>query len=200
MIDQRPGLCVHDYIWDAVKGQPGFKQYDKAAFCGFVRDPMGRCTTREIKQWHDSKHQNVSIYALDPWFIVCKIELWQEGFRLCFQVKDNHFCPILNENIIIVTAHGSNILKHMDTIKWSDQHKQKTIVKCLKMEDYWTAIESEDKIWIVLPRGTDMKKVLVMTMKKMRVHTSSIQRSMSSNTCKRPINIESGSKATGRDL
>lgn len=133
-------------------------------------------------------------------FIVCKIELWQEGFRLCFQVKDNHFCPILNENIIIVTAHGSNILKHMDTIKWSDQHNQKTIVKCLKMEDYWTAIESEDKIWIVLPRGTDMKKVLVMTMKKMRVHTSSIQRSMSSNTCKRPINIESGSKATGRDL
>lgn len=75
-IKQNEGSCVIDYIWNVIKGKSRFLKYsydklkDEIVNCCLKRNPLWKIedgiSTNNIINWRDAYHDNISIYALDP--------------------------------------------------------------------------------------------------------------------------------------
>ena len=150
-ITQNKGTCVQDYIYEVCKGEIGFKRYIKISLTEeinrYVFDKDGkRPSTREILDWSDNCHTNVSIYALDPFcykFVSSPAPRNNgETVRLCFICKDGHCFPILNENLITKITRGFPLLNHLDLIQWSSKQSEDKIETYKTLDDYFKIINS----------------------------------------------------------
>ena len=148
-ITQNKGSCVQDYIYEAFRGEIGFKRYTKTSFTEeinkYVFDKDGkRPSTREIFDWRDNCHTNVSIYALDPFHnkFVSSPAPRNNGVtvRLCFICKDGHCFPILNEHLITKITKCSSLINHLDLIQWNSKQSEDKIEICKTTEDYYKII------------------------------------------------------------
>ena len=153
-ITQNKGSCVQDYIYEACKGENGFKRYTKTSLTEeinkYVFDKHAkRPSTRELLDWRDNCHTNVSIYALDPFYnkFVSSPAPRNNGktVRLCFICKDGHCFPILNENLITKITKGSPLLNHLDLIQWNSKQNEDKIEICKTKEDYYNIINHSKK-------------------------------------------------------
>ena len=152
---QNKGTCVQDCIYEACKGEDGFKRYTKSSLMEeinkFVFDNKGkRPSTREIINWRDNCHTNVSIYAVDPFYntFVSSPAPRNNGqtVRLCFICKGGHCYPILNQNAITKITTGSSPIKHLDLIQWNTQHSEDKVERCKTIEDYHKIINQPKNI------------------------------------------------------
>ena len=173
-INVRPGHCVIDYVWTVCNGRYGFKRYSKDSFerelKRFATSYDSAITTRELLEWRDALHKNVSIYALDPTYKCFEFSPARnnkESVRLCYVVLDNHCYPILNEEIITRIASKAN-----GTI---DQLVQKIEYSC--ESDNLLAPQSLDEnspIWelghkdhvVVLPENFHVQDAMRLSIKK----------------------------------
>ena len=105
-IQQNDGTCVQDYICEACKGEDGFERYSKGSLTAdinkYVEDDEGKKpSTKEIINWQNNSHTNVSIYALGPFYKTFMASPARrkngETVRLYFICKDNHCYSILNQ-------------------------------------------------------------------------------------------------------
>ena len=193
-ITQNKGSCVQDYIYEACRGEIGFKRYTKATLTEeinkYVFDKDGkRPSTREILDWRDNCHINVSIDALDTFYnkFVSSPAPRNNGatVRLCFICKDGHCFPILNQNLVTKIRKGTLLINHLDLIQWNSKQSEDKIVLCKTIEDYCKIINQpkhnpdscrlfSNKVvkqknyysnyLIVLPDGKKGKDIMVETM------------------------------------
>ena len=138
-ITQNNASCVQEYIYEACKGEIGFKRYTKATLTEeinkYVFDKDGkRPSTREILDWRDNCHTNDSIYALDPFYnkFVSSPAPRNNGETalLCFKCKDGHCFPILNQYLITKITKGSPLINHLDLVQWNSKQSEDKIEIC----------------------------------------------------------------------
>ena len=98
-ITQNKGSWVQDYICEACRGVIGFKRYTKQTLTDeknkhVLNKDEKRPSTREVIDWRDNCHANVSIYTLEPFYnkFVSSPAPRNNGLtvRLCFICKDGH--------------------------------------------------------------------------------------------------------------
>ena len=193
-ITQNKGSCVQDYIYKACRGEIGFKRYTKATLTEeinkYVFDKDGkRPSTREILDWRDNCHTNVSIYALDSFYnkFVSSPAPHNNGetVRLCFICKDGHCFAILNQYLITKITKGSPLINHLDRIQWNTKQSEDKIEICKTIVDYHIIINQPkhnpdscrlfsnnvvkqkndySNYLIVLPDGQKGKDIMIETM------------------------------------
>ena len=193
-ITQNKGSCVQNYIYEACKGENRFKRYTKLSLTEeinrYVFDKHAkRPFTREILDWRDNCHTNVSIYALVPFYnkFVSSPAPRNNGktFCLCFICKDGHCFPILNEDLVTKITKGSPLLNRLDLIQWNFKQNEDKIVICKTKEDYYNIINHSKKCaifanadktkdyenyLIVLPDGHTGKDMMVETMQRAQTY------------------------------
>ena len=107
-------------------------------------------STRELIDWRDKSHTNVSIYALDPFYKTFMASPAPrkngETVRLCFICKDNHCYPILNQDLISKITNGSSLIKHLDLIQWNSQQSEEKTIRCKTIKEYHKIIDRQENI------------------------------------------------------
>ena len=129
-----------DYVWDQVRGKPGFKTYDynklKNEMYGFV--PEGdMINTEELINWAKACHNSVSIHAFDSRykkFIKHIGTRAQRDVVLVYIVKDNHCFPITDDRLKLIASKANQggcdyLLKYMTDLKWTRRHENVTKLK-----------------------------------------------------------------------
>ena len=143
-------MCSRLYIYEACKGEDRFKRYTKSSLTAeinkYVEDDEGKKpSTRELIDWRDKSHTNVSIYALDPFYKTFMASPAPrkngETVRLCFICKDNHCYPILNQDLISKITNGSSLIKHLDLIQWNSQQSEEKTIRCKTIKEYHKIID-----------------------------------------------------------
>ena len=158
--------CVLDFIWDQVRGKPGFKTYDykklKNELYKYV-DSDENISTRELIDWVKECHTNVSIHAFDcryKNFVRHIAKSYNVDVLLVYIVKDHHLHPITNEKLKLIAAkYGQggcdNLLKHLSEMKWTRRHDN--IIKIDNKDDSFK--ERENNI-IILPEDMKMNEAI----------------------------------------
>ena len=159
--------CVVDYVWDQVRGQPGFKSYTydklKSEIYEFV--PEGdMISTVELIDWAKECHNNVSIHAFDARykkFITHIATNTRTNVVLVYIVKDHHCHPITDEKLKIVASKANqggcdNLLKYMCDLKWSRRHEN--VTKIESVEEI-CSLDKENHI-VVIPEKTKMTEAI----------------------------------------
>ena len=115
---QRNGLCVYDYIWSVVRGERGFKRHTFKTLVEeilqFLPNEETRPNTDEILRWRNGCHTNVSLYALDQFYVKLVSEpalQHKKAVQLVFVVKDGHLNPITNRETITKISKTVNLLQ-----------------------------------------------------------------------------------------
>ena len=170
------GECVQGYIWELVKGQYGFNNYTKQKLFDeinyYVEDAKKRPSTRDILNWRDGNHKNVSVYGLDPMyktFVASPATDTNTKIKLVFQVKNGHCYPILNEVVKTLISKKGNIKSCCDVMKWNDTSDK--LYECKDESDVFDIIKNntkEDTVCI-LPKKCDLKTVLIDSIFNTRV-------------------------------
>ena len=158
--------CVIDFIWDQVRGKPGFKTYDynklKDEVYKYV-DGDEKISTQELIDWVKTCHTNVSIHAFDCRYknFVSHIAKWYNvDIFLAYIVEDHHLHPITNEKLKLVAAkYGSgkcdNLLKHLSEMKWSRRHEN--IAKITNKDDLF---RNRQNTIIILPEEMKINEAI----------------------------------------
>ena len=151
-----------DYVWDQVRGKPGFKTYDynklKDEMYEYV--PEGdMINTEELINWTKACHDNVSIRAFDSRYRnFIKHSKNCSNITLVYIVKDHHCHPITDEKLKLVAAKANqggcaDLLKHMSDLKWTRRHENVTKIGSVEeIPDF----DKENHI-VILPENTKMK-------------------------------------------
>jgi len=162
------GECVQGYIWEAVKGQYGFNNYTKAKLFDeinyYVEDTKKRPCTRDILNWRDDNHKNVSIYGIDPrykTFVSSPSTDKHNSIKLVFQVKNGHCYPIINDVVQTLISKKGNIKSCVDVMKWSDQSD--SLYECKHESEVYDIIKNNthNESVVILPDGVNLKTVLI---------------------------------------
>ena len=169
------GECVQGYIWEAVNGQYGFNNYTKSKLTAeinrFVEDTKKRPCTRDILNWRDECHPNVSIYGLDPLYqtFVASPATSHHQIKLVFQVKNGHCYPILNEVVKTLVSKKGNIKSCVDVMKWTDTSDQ--LYECKSEDEIYDIIKNNthDDTVVILPKDCNLKTVLINSVLNTRV-------------------------------
>ena len=161
--------CVEDFIWDQVKGKPGFRSYTFEKLSSEVHsyatiDVMGhlkpKLCTENIITWAKECHPRVAIHAYDATYI--KFVTYSNGHPdaiLVFIVKDHHCYPITDETLKKVASKANqggaqNLLKYMIEVKWS--RRNENVCKLGSIEE--VATHGRENSVIILPKDAKMQE------------------------------------------
>ena len=161
--------CVPDFIWDQVKGKPGFKSYTYEKLVAEVWsfasvEVIGKLNpqlcTENIINWAKECHPKVSIHAFDARYQ--KFASYSNGHPdvvLVFIVKDHHLFPITDEQLKTIASKANqggakNLLKYMIEVKW--QRRNENVCKLAAITD---VVEHNKKdCIIILPEEAKMQE------------------------------------------
>ena len=95
-VNVNEGECVIDYILYELAGKHGFKKLNRESL---IKEFEGTLvSTNQIIDFA-KKHNNISIYAIDPLMKVFnQHKAIHHDYTLCFIVNNNHLYPILDSN------------------------------------------------------------------------------------------------------
>ena len=164
--------CVIDFIWDQVKGKPGFRSYTyeklKAEIMSYATiDVLGltepQLCTEDIINWAKECHPNVSIHGFDMTYT--KFASFRASTKvqvsLVFIAKDRHCFPITDEQLKTIATKAnqggaSNILKYMIEERWSRRSEN---VHKLTSIDQVTSHGKENTV-IILPEDAKIEAAI----------------------------------------